>query len=192
VKRRSPAQVGCRRGDCNTTPTGTHRQAGAVGHSPTNPDRPQAAFRSRAPRNDAEAASQDPGATHGIVATRFAHRGVPWDDDRQTGDDQRVSTVIRRAGATTMGKRCSPTRPWTTSGTGSDQEVSLSRAPQRRDNPGQPQRVGGTRTAWARTPATMPATSRAAMRPQASASPEAASWRDPHAALYIRPRQNIR
>jgi hypothetical protein len=37
-----------------------------------------------------------------------------------------------------MGKTCSPARPWTTSGIGSDQSVSMSRAPSRRDNVGQP------------------------------------------------------
>jgi hypothetical protein len=45
-------------GDWNTMSTGTHRQAGAVRHSPTNPGRPQAGFRSRAPRHDAEPAVQ--------------------------------------------------------------------------------------------------------------------------------------
>jgi hypothetical protein len=58
---------------------------------------------------------------------RLRRRGLASDDDRQTGDDQRVSTFLRRARATTMGKTWSPARPWTTSGTGSDQDVSLSR-----------------------------------------------------------------
>jgi hypothetical protein len=112
----------------------------ALPHQPRPP--PGRPFRSRAPRHDAEPALQGHGPTHGVVTTRFVHRGVPWDDDRQTGDDQRVSTMICRAGATTMGKRCPPARPWTTSRTGSDQEVSLSRAPPHSDNPGQPKRVG--------------------------------------------------
>jgi hypothetical protein len=42
-----------------------------------------------------------------------------------------------------MGKPCPPARPWTTSGTGSEQDVSVSRAPSRRDDASQPQRVGG-------------------------------------------------
>jgi len=47
------------------------------------PHRPRPSLRSRAPRHDAEAALQDHGPTHGVVASRFAHRGVPWDDGGQ-------------------------------------------------------------------------------------------------------------
>ena len=41
-----------------------------------------------------------------------------------------------------MGKTCSPARPWTTSGTGSEQDVSMSRAPSRHDDAGQPPPMG--------------------------------------------------
>jgi hypothetical protein len=72
----------------------------------------------------------------------LAHRRHAWDGDGQTVDDQRVSTMIRQAGATTMGKRYSPARPWRISGTGPDQDVSMARARSRRSDTGLPKRVG--------------------------------------------------
>jgi hypothetical protein len=82
-------------GDWNTMSTGTHRQAGAVRHSPTNPGRPQAGL-------------FDPGLLDmtlnppcratvrptGVVTTRFVHRGVPRDDDGQIHVDQCVCGAI--------------------------------------------------------------------------------------------------
>jgi hypothetical protein len=79
---------------------------------------------------------------------RLVGPGGASDDDGQIAVDQRLSTMICRARVTTMGKPCPPARPWTMSGTGSEQDVSVSRAPSRRDDASQPQRVGGTRTAW--------------------------------------------
>jgi hypothetical protein len=132
------------------TPTGTHRQAGA-GRALPHPSRPS--LRSRAPRHDVEAALQDHGPTHGVGATRFAHRGVPCDDDRQIAVDQRVSTMIRRARATTTGKRCSPARPWTTSGTASERTFPCQGHHRAATTRAGCEPVWGTRTAGARMPA---------------------------------------
>ncbi len=79
--------------------------------------------------------------------------GPAWDRDRQTRSDQRVSTVIRRAGATTTGKKC----PTGTTLDDLGNRLRPGRSPSEhrscRDDTSQPKRVMGTRAAWARTPA---------------------------------------
>jgi hypothetical protein len=66
---------------------------------------------------------------------------MPCDDDRQICD-QRVSTMIRRAGRRRWSKRYSPASPWRIPGTASDQDVSRSGARPRCGDASQPKRVG--------------------------------------------------
>jgi hypothetical protein len=69
------------------------------------------------------------------------------------GADQRLCPAIIPAGATATGKYCPTGTILATSETGFDHDVSVSRRNRAATTRAQPQRVGGTRTAWARTPA---------------------------------------
>ena len=109
-------------------------------------------LRSRAPRRQPEAALQDHSPTHrGVGATRVAHRGGPSEDDGQTALTSAFAPRSfqlgrrRRASTAPPARSLQPRKPASTTTFPRRNRAATTRA--------QPQRVGGTRTAWARTPA---------------------------------------